>query len=163
MIWDDQPRVDIEANMRKLQRNIVNDVEGGPGWSAMGVFGTEGQPPFTYTIGLARNFDHPDLIIYGLPAEVAHHLFRTAIEMIKDGTRFIPGELYADIADKGFKLKAVEHPAGNPLNWASWYYGHEAEAVQLVWPDKAGLYPGEDGFEEDYEGQQDQQTQVEEL
>jgi len=42
------------------------------GWHCMKVFGDNDHEPFTYTIGLFASCGYPELLIYGLPGEVAH-------------------------------------------------------------------------------------------
>ena len=163
MIWDEQPKLTEEqiiANMERLKEGIRKNVRGEPGWSAIGVFPEppDHPNPFTYTIGLMENFNHPELIIYGCKADTAHAILACAIDLIKDGTRFEPGERYRGVM-KNYEMEAREHPPGAPLNWASDYYGFDAEAVQLVWPDADGVFPDEDGFDPKFVGHQDQEIE----
>ena len=159
MIWDEPP-VDIEANAKKLMEKIEENVKGEPGWSAIGVFPEppDHPNPFTYTIGLMENFDHPELIIYGCKAGLAHSLIACAVDLIKKGVKLEPGRLYGEIM-ANYDMRIEAHPPGPPLNWASHYYGKPAEAVQMVWPDAEGIFPDEEGFDENFVGHQIQDTE----
>lgn len=128
------------------------------GWMPQGVFPTVDDPPttpsFTYTIGLTKTFDHPELIIYGVAPERAHGILACAVELIEAGTRFAPGECYGKILkDQDVLAREVQAP-GYPLNIARAYYGADVSAIQLVWPDAHGVFPLEEGFDPELNGLQ---------
>ena len=53
------------------ERKLLDDVAKF-GWHCMKVFGDNDHEPFAYTIGLFASCGYPELLIYGLPGEVAH-------------------------------------------------------------------------------------------
>lgn len=117
------------------------------GWSAVGVFPRADEPrpvTFTYTIGLAETYGHPELIVYGLDAKQAHEFLWSAIQLLKEGTRFEHGKRYAKVL-QGYdvEFRKVDDPGGHPLNVARAYYDREVEALQLIWPDADGRFPGD--------------------
>lgn len=131
-------------------RVAIDDV----GWAALGVFPEgPGEPTFTYTIGLTETLQHPELIVYGMHYKQAHAILYSAIEMIKkEGIIMIPGERYPEVVrDYDVMVKYVEDEESRPLNMATRFYDHPVIAMQLLWPDKNGKFPGEEGVDEGVE------------
>ena len=119
------------------------------GWAAVAV---ESTPPFTYTAGLWRRWNHPELIITGLPAETAKWVLDRAVQAISAGHPIeadtsIPGLIGAypaaarRIADEQLPQLAFA---------ADLYRGVIFTALQLVWPDGAGNFPWDRGAAADY-------------
>jgi len=123
------------------------------GWQAISVFPTEKEPitPFTYTVGFSEHDGHPEMIVLGLPPTVAHQLLYGLYERVAAGERFADGETDSNVLD-GYDVRfQALPPDGVPLNWARMYYGvEELPALQIVWPDREGRFPGEDGCESRY-------------
>ena len=129
----------VDDMMRQVEANVTR-----VGWHATGVFG--GGECFMYTTGLTGG-DHPELVITGLPPKAAHGILAGAIKVIRSGTPLAPGREYQDIA-RGFpvRFRAVDQGAcRHPLSVTTRFYGRQVPAVQLVWPDPAGRFPGEPG------------------
>lgn len=138
---------------------IHSDIER-VGWSAVGVASDIDDPsplpPFTYSIGF-RELGHPEVIVVGLSPFVAHAIIGTVYDRVKDGERFKDGDIVDGILDNSYKVRFdALPPDGRPLNAARTYYQiDELPALQVVWPDKNGLFPGQEGFDERYETQVD--------
>lgn len=113
------------------------------GWMVQGVFpraGDEGTP-FSYTVGLTAA-GLPELVISGLPAELAGELLNTAAHQSLT-TEFTAGQVLTDAAS--VPLRVVEAPAAE-VNVAHRLYPGSVRALQLVWPDAAGVFPGDPGW-----------------
>jgi hypothetical protein len=115
------------------------------GWAGMAIFDPANQrASWFYTVGVTT-LGHPELVIFGLPPEVAHGVADTAIAQIRDGGRYEPGTTYDDILEDGFAVAVVkvDEPGHDeyPLGMARRIYGSDVEAVQLVWPGDDGLFP----------------------
>ena len=54
------------------------------GWAATAVFGDDIGESFAYTVGLT-GFDHPELLLTGMPPEVAGRLLNGAGERVRSG------------------------------------------------------------------------------
>ncbi len=125
------------------------------GWTAIGVFDPEGdEPPFTYTIGLGVSYNHPELITFGLPPEVAHGVIATAIEQIKAGVDFTT-QLDTDVSNiisDDFTCRFLSMSESQAqefmLQAINFYQMIEASdrfaSLQLVWPDENNQYPWQD-------------------
>lgn len=136
--------------LAKTQRDIETI-----GWTTIGVFPGEGDeptPPFSYSIGFQEH-EHPELIVVGLSPNVAHFIIAAFYERVAAGEKFKDGELVEDILDDDYivKMQALP-PDGVPLNMARRYYGtDELPALQVVWPDREGHFPGDEHFNPEYD------------
>ncbi len=111
----------------------------------------EAVPPFTYSIGLWYNFQHPEIICIGLPNQVAGMLINAYAKDVAEGNpppldTAIMGALAGDYQLQ-FKLcddaAKVEYTC-----WASWFNGDiNYSVIQLVWQDKQYHWPWQVNFQ----------------
>jgi hypothetical protein len=125
------------------------------GWMLMSVFGDARHPPWTYTIGLSRRCSHPELVVVGLPSCCAGELLNRLGTRVDTGDRLdvlAGGE--TTVEGSPYRLVPV-HPKqwGTDL-FAAWlnYFGTigsvpDAAALQVVWADDAGHFPGHPDFD----------------
>lgn len=79
------------------------------GFHLQGVFESETSPSFTYTVGLTRTHDLPELILIGVPFQTAAHLLSTIVNRLLAGTaRALPGEEISEVANFPLRLCSVE-------------------------------------------------------
>ncbi len=134
------------------------------GWQGTSVFATDGDeeeeeaaPGFCYSIGFWRTASIPEILILGLPVDVGHSVLARIHEMAGEG--FIPpvGVAVPDVMvgyDCIFFPVAPAAYADYPLS-ANWFYGNrDYPCLQLVWPDLAGLFPWQAGFNERFRDDQ---------
>lgn len=109
-------------------------------------------PGFAYSIGLFKNYAHPEVIIIGLKQELAHRLLNNIAYDIKNGRTFVSGEFHEDVLDD-FVCYFGDVPQARYkefVGWAIWYYeGVAFPLIQCVYPTVAGLFPWEHNFPED--------------
>lgn len=120
------------------------------GWYAASI--NDHQPPFIYTIGLMKTFDHPDFVIFGVEADDAHALLNGLINDIKSGKKYSQADVYSICLggdNHRIGIRKV-HETQIPL-----YFGYgmgfmrnigrigELRAVQIFWPDREGKFPFE--------------------
>lgn len=124
---------------RKLLANIDSH-----GWQCTSVGAGDGQPCFSYTIGLFHSFGCPELMIVGLPPKVAHAVLTIAANAAREGTP-LDVEAPTDALVEGCSCVFVRVPqtaCGEYVLSASWYYESEAFALyQIVWRSKEGRFP----------------------
>lgn len=126
-----------------------------PGWMVMAI--PDAAPPFCYTVGLIKSFNHPEIIILGLRYEIAHPLLNTVGFQIKQGEVFSPGNRYDSITEK-YDTQFVEVTLENISEYFGILIGYTRHhndatpirALQLVWPDPQNRFPWENGFEEKF-------------
>lgn len=115
-------------------------------------------PRFGYSIGLYKEFNHPELIIIGLDPESTGAIINNAKDEIEKGTRFIEGVNYADflveLPVQFVDVKKEHYP--DYLGYAGWYNDNSIDfpTLQLVWPDREGKFPWETEFNENFKFKQ---------
>jgi Domain of unknown function (DUF4262) len=106
-------------------------------------------PGFAYTIGLYQKFNHPEIICFGLPLDLLGTVLNDACNRIKHGAALQASVPYDDfIADFPVQLLSVDR-SYYPDYWGianNFYQYQDYPALQLVWPDKQGLFPWEPAF-----------------
>lgn len=137
---------------KKVADNIIQF-----GVHLMGVFPTvddpEPGPGFIYTIGLATvDPPQPELIVFGMSPRTGGHVLNDLADRVtKKGERLQPYQNYDDvIVDYPVMLIPVDDSTEH-LTWANAFFGLEepVPALQMVWTDKAGRYPWEEGYDID--------------
>jgi hypothetical protein len=114
------------------------------GWHCMNVLGDEDHEPFTYTVGLFETYGHPELLIYGVPRDVAHAVLRIAADAVADGKPLNLGEPTDELLE-GYACVFVPVPLSEypeHVGFARWYYeGDHFPVQQVIWPSKSGQFP----------------------
>jgi len=134
-------------------------------------------PEIAHTVGLLERFNHPELIIVGLPVDLDAHepdeppasvaeliLGALADRVARDGLRLVAGEAHRTIfpdppAGKKrrpafpFAVRAVHPTRFDPyLLQALLRYGEDqVRALQVVWADATGTFPWDEEEEEEEE------------
>ena len=130
--------------MEDYERNIHTHIEE-HGCSVTSVFDPEGsEPPFSYSIGIAKTAMAPELIVVGLKPEMGHWLVNEYNRRVKAGESFVPGVLYLGFLE-GFSVQfrpvARKHRE-EYMRSATWLHGGpDFEALQLIWPSTTGVWP----------------------
>ncbi|ENW07933.1 DUF4262 domain-containing protein [Acinetobacter beijerinckii] len=122
------------------------------GLQVIGISATDYLPSFSYSIGLYENYQHPEIICFGLPTDLAYTIINDVANLIKNGKIIALNQEYGDQIFKETRaqflhvdVKNIEDYFGAALN----YYQHDNfPALQLVWADRNNKLPWEDGFEE---------------
>lgn len=111
-------------------------------------FSTVHQPGWCYTVGLWKSWQHPELIVFGLPAQRGQVLLQMAARRVAAGQK-LEGVL-PDLAEE----YALEVQGVDPLHYrdylpyARWFYrGPHFEAAQLLWPDPDHRLPSDPRFQ----------------
>jgi hypothetical protein len=114
-------------------------------------------PGFAYSIGLYKNYGHPEIICFGLSKELLGSLINTAQDLIKEGQKLTTDTLYSDFLedfDVQF-LKVDKEHLPDYMGYARWFYQScDFPVLQLVWPDKESRFPWVEGFNTDWKFKQ---------
>ena len=103
-------------------------------------------PPFAYTVGLF-GLQHPELLILGVPPEVASGVLNTLGDRIRAGEVLLPN-FQVTFDDNAWKIvpETVPNP-GEILIGANAYYDRpdfaSVPALQLSYDDREGRFPWE--------------------
>jgi hypothetical protein len=113
----------------------------------------DGEPGFSFTIGLWHSFEQPEVVVFGLPEEVAHDLLNSIADEAAEDKKFLPDTRHEEVL-VGYPVRFVAVPKeryGDYLGSAVWAYeSADFPCVQLVWPDKQGRWPWEPGVREGF-------------
>lgn len=119
------------------------------GWAVQTVHGDLVDPSFSYTVGLT-DAGLPELIIIGLPERasglILNQLARRSLE-----AELVVGQRY-ELPNADHTLEYLIGPV-SPTNVrqrlkiaAVLYDRHRISALQVIWPSKEGLFPGDEGW-----------------
>ena len=129
--------------MDVIERKLRADIQQ-YGWHVLNVLPDDSHPPHSYSVGLFATFDHPEIVVVGLPGDTAHHLINNLAEEIKEGETFEAGARYGHVLegyDVTFVRVAPEYYReyfGRALD----YYGSISfSMLQMVWPDRKRFFP----------------------
>ncbi|WP_210493982.1 DUF4262 domain-containing protein [Patulibacter sp. SYSU D01012] len=135
-----------------VERRIAADVRE-HGWHAVLVRAGDHPAPVTglplaYTAGLWLTMNHPELVLVGDFAH-AHAILAGTVDVVRRGGRLLPGAEVEGVIE-GAPLRTVAVDARHRdglLEYARWTHkGRGFQAVQLLVPDGAGRWPGDDGY-----------------
>jgi hypothetical protein len=124
------------------------------GLSVVCVSGDEKNPPFAYSVGLQKTYDHPEIICFGMPIKLSHQIINDVAEIIKKDGKIKPNTEYTNIFkdSRAIFLPVKKNNIEGYLYVAIGYYGsNNFEALQLIWTDRNNKFPWEKGFEEEFE------------
>ena len=98
--------------------------------------------PLAYTVGLWKNFNHPEIALTGLPHKVANEVLNTVAELVSKGSTFAAGDRSTEVLhDYPVAFASIgQAPLG-----AAKSIEPDFTAIQLIWPDIDGKFPWEEG------------------
>ncbi|RYF39666.1 MAG: DUF4262 domain-containing protein [Cytophagaceae bacterium] len=120
------------------------------GWFDTAVSGDDEGPGFSYTSGLWVNASQPEVIMFSMKREIAHDVFWDLFRDAQAGKGLEQGVQ----TDQVFgNLPAYAFPVAKKyyreyLGWNRWLYaGDNFPCIQIVWSDREGVFPWQEGFD----------------
>jgi hypothetical protein len=114
------------------------------GWAVLHGGGSgPGDPRWSYTVGLSA-FEHPEVIVVGLPFAAGETYLNLVGEAVRAGARFRPGVVTTALTDADSPVVFLQVTDTERLTVAEQLHG-SVDALQLVWPDSTGKLPWEEG------------------
>lgn len=136
----------------EYDKNLLKNLET-VNWHNVHIAKDGSSPAFAFTIGLFYKADHPEIIVVGLKSETAQQLLNiAATKVIGAKKSIVPYKKYTDMTEGlslAFVPVSLEH-YGEYLGYANWFYAAMPKpypVLQMVWPDKAGIFPWEKGHD----------------
>lgn len=136
------------------------------GCQILRIFDPDGQGlDFSYSIGFEATLGQPEMLISGLPPETTKDLINDTFVLCRDEGFQLVDFARTDSLIKGldcvFRSVRADCLVPDYFGSAIWYSATQlnrpfARAVQLVWPDREGLFPWDQGFDEGFRGEQDE-------
>jgi len=131
------------SSLSPSKRQVYDDIQS-HGWHVVLVQNNERTSGWAFSIGLHATFDHPEIVIFGLPKRIMHIIVNDIGEAVRNGQRFTPGQS-SDAFLEGYecRFESVCTRWYRPfLGYAVWFYdGVRFPVLQCVWPDKEQLWP----------------------
>jgi hypothetical protein len=131
-----------------IERKLVSDIEEF-GWHVIKIFEDDEGPAFAYSIGLFKNFSHPEIIVFGLDVNLMHRMINLVGEEVRQGRRFADDEAASGILE-GYDVRFLNVASRHyheHVGYARWFYtGDDFLLLQCLWPDKKGRFPTDPGF-----------------
>ena len=108
------------------------------------------QPDYGFTIGLEYSYEHPEIILMGLPIGAGKNIINKLGAEIKKGQKFIDSDDYIKISSQKFMVKKMDiSNYGDYLGYFIWFYRSlkiPPTVMQLFWPDESDKFPWDKGF-----------------
>ena len=138
--------------MDEHEQKIIDNIEK-HGCHIMHIFEEGDLPRFTYSIGIYKKTNMPELIITGLKREVAHWAINEYKSRVAAGEIFEVDKHYSGFLegfDVTFRDVAKEHYEEH-FGWGLWYYGGNTFPVlQLIFPSTSGIWPWDENASDDF-------------
>lgn len=130
--------------MNEYESNLLRHIDE-YGCSVTSVFDPDGdEPPFSYSIGVAKTCGAPEVIVLGLEPKLAHSLINVYNRRARAGERFEEGVEYDGFLE-GFPVQFASvsrEDREEYMRSACWLHGGpDFAALQLVWPSTEGVWP----------------------
>ena len=108
-------------------------------------------PAYAYTIGVPGLIGFPEICVFGLTPSASNGLIGLVIDALRGGTEIPTGVELVGLLDNDLRcLFAPVDPAAHEARFVTataWYRGDPYPMAQMLYPDRNGFMPYEDGFE----------------
>ncbi|PTQ07303.1 hypothetical protein CLG96_17250 [Sphingomonas oleivorans] len=133
------------------------------GWFHTRVFDEKGESPdFSYSTGFTVNHGYPEIILFSLSKDVSHSILWDFWREIEAGHRPPVGSKVGGIFGNAdaVLLPVAKSAYHEHLGWNRWFYGgDDFDCLQLIWPDRGGKFPWEEGFDSKFADSQPDLTE----
>jgi len=137
-----------DNNLDDSDRKLLSDIER-VGWHVVMIQEYDSIPGWAFSVGLFKTFNHPEIVVFGLPLELSGQVINGIGTDIQRGITFNPSQEYRDILEDVLcTFRPVTQRWYPPfLGYAEWYYrGDDFPVLQCIWPDKQQHYPWQPEF-----------------
>ena len=131
------------------ERNFVEGVRQ-HGWMQTLALDEDDKPGFCFTTGFEVSIGHPEIIAFKIDKQTANEIFWVLYRCAENGKPVPLAVRTGGILpnDDAYVFPVARRHYANYLGWGRWFYrGDDFECLQVVWPDEAGVFPWEDGFD----------------
>jgi Domain of unknown function (DUF4262) len=153
----DAPVMALDA----AENNFVDKVRE-HGWFATHVAEEGEHRSFTYTTGFWVTLERSEILIFSLKRETAIKVFSDLFHDLKNGIKHPVSLANSNIFGNSaaFLFPIAKKKYADYLGWSRWFYGgDDFSCLQLVWPDPAGAFPWQVGFDERFRTSQPDLTE----
>jgi hypothetical protein len=108
-------------------------------------------PAYAYSIGLPASVAFPEIAVLGLTPSASKGLIDLVVSQLRGGVEIPLGVELVGLLDNELRCCFAPIPRQLCGTWfptaTAWYRGEAFEVVQLIYPDRQGFLPYEDGFD----------------
>lgn len=107
-------------------------------------------PGYSFSTGIWTTTKQPDLLPFSMRSDIAHDVLWDLYRLAEQGQSLQIGRRTDQVLAN---LPAYVFPIAKRyyreyLGWSRWFYGgDDFPCLQIVWPDRGGLFPWEHGFD----------------
>lgn len=109
-------------------------------------------PSFCYSTGIFKNFGIPEIFISSLPQNLSNTLIQSYVDKFK-GAAQVPMNVRLEHLSERFPVYLIEVPEHKLTDYVlssiRYYNGNPYKYVQLIYPDTAGRFPNDAGYDYD--------------
>ena len=122
--------------------------------------GQSSSDSFSFTTGLWKTLNFPEIITFGLPREACAALFPDVFDQINHGINLPFDQPLSHMGNLPIVLSPGRREANNAyLLTANWFYEtDDFPVIQLFWPDPEGRFPWESQFDQRFADHQPDMT-----
>ncbi|MFE3449749.1 DUF4262 domain-containing protein [Nonomuraea sp. NPDC059194] len=140
--------VDHDVDLDDFDRRTIGLVQE-HGWVAQAVAADDSGPGWAYTVGLWHTLRSPEIAIFGIDdLATMQHCLNGLGDAIREGRTLVVDQERDDVIEGlPVTIKAVHRSWHEPLfGQALYFYQHSpVPFMEVVWPDRSGLFPWQDG------------------
>ena len=142
----------LDVEMNEAEKKIIENIEK-HGCHVTSVFDNSGKSPsFTYTTGVQKSHNAPEVLIIGLPNKLAASVANNYMRRVSEGEVFEIGEFYKDFLanfDITFGNVSLRKKKEYMLS-SCWFYKDNFDAMQLIYPTTEGIWPWDENADDDF-------------
>lgn len=86
-------------------------------------------PSFSYSIGLTKTYNHPEIICFGLSNQLGHEIINDVAEIIKKGENIDVGKIYSEIFSNS---RATRYPKVAPSGTCFASFTRSTECLRIA-------------------------------
>lgn len=132
------------------------------GWFRTDVSADAEHVGFSYSTGFSVNTGQPELLVFSMKGSIAHDVFWELFRDAKAGAALPRGRRTDQVFGNlpAYVFSVAKRFYAEHLGWSRWFYGgDEFDCLQIVWPDREGVFPWESGFDPAFAGDQPDLTE----
>jgi len=125
----------IEEHNQRIQSDVKTY-----GWHCLSIGITPADHDFSYSIGFIENYNHPEVVVRGLSADLTYKILHQCAMMLRQGKRLDVGKRFVGFGNAGqdayFTLLNAEQKT-HFMGTAKYYYGQrDIDVLMLTWSDQ---------------------------
>lgn len=125
------------------EQKLIDDIAT-HGWHWIHILAEGAHVGYAFTVGLFQSYGHPELIVFGLPREVAGEMLAICAHAALSGSPIDLTHPTDALLESG-SCEFAEVPASayrQYVGYALWYYEKQPFPLyQIAWPSRDGLFP----------------------